>query len=419
MANNPLVQDLMSLLRIHCSLADQSLHCDWALLETGREVLTGSGPLSDLSRMAREAGRVQVLLPAAEVLLVQARLPPGVKKMSGTALGYAVEDLIIGDPDKQRVILLDAGDNDSSVLAVMDRTGYDAWLAALNAIGVNNFEVHAEALLLPWHSGEWSLAWDGREGFLRSGEREAGAIDCADRSSPPLALGLLLAETQASGASPPTLAIYPVADRPEASPDISAWSAALGITVRLAAPWNWRRAPREAGLALEIRRRRWRFPDMALRRLRPAIWMLGAAALIHGLALVFDWASLAAERRQLRQQMESRFRATFPDAVAVVDPALQMRRKLAQTRHAAGAVDEGDFLPMAERVAAATRDTPQAGLRGISYESGRMTLEIISPDPAATQRLVIRLSQAGLRVDPEIGRAAKPAGAATLTVRTQ
>jgi len=412
----------MSLLRIRCSLADPRLRCDWALIDVGRETLTGSGQLADLTRLARDAERIQLVIPAAEVLLARAKLPPGAGPRSGALLAYAVEDLTIGDPESQHVIFLGSSASDETlcVLAIMDKKGHEACLAAVDAIGVNNFEVHHEALLLPWRPGEWTLAWDGGEGYLRSGEREAGAIDCGDKSTPPLALRLLSAAAIARGAPPSTLAVYTVGDSPEAAPDIEAWSSALGIKLRLAGTWDWRRAPPEAGIALETRRRRWRLPAPALQRLKPAMWILCAAMLIHAVALIVDWSLLASERRQLRQQMESRFRAAFPDAVAVVDPALQMRRKLAEARHAAGAVDDGDFLPMAEKVAMAMRETAPGSLRSLSYESGRMTLDVAG-DSAALQRLGSRLSQAGLRLDQDVARAAAHPGSgkSQLTVRAQ
>jgi len=399
------------------------MHCDWALIDVGRETLTGEGQLADLNRLAHDAERVQLVIPAPEVLLVRAQLPPGTGQRSEALLAYAVEDRTIGDPESQRVILVGSSDSDDtlSVLAVMDKKGHAAWLAAVDAIGANNVEVHHEALLLPWRPGEWSLAWDGREGYLRSGKIEAGAIDCGDKSSPPLALRLLLAEATARGGPPASLMVYPIGDSPESAPDVDAWSAALGIKLRLAASWDWRRAPPEAGVALESRHRRWRMPTLALPRLKPALWIVCAALLIHALALVLDYSLLASERRQLRHQMESRFRGAFPDAVAVVDPALQMRRKLAEVRHAAGAVDDGDFLPMAEKVSMATRESAPGSLRGLSYESGRMTLELAGSDSAALQRLRSRLSNAGLRLDQDVARAAaRPGnGNAQLTVRAQ
>ena len=90
----------------------------------------------------------------------------------------------------------------------------------------------------------------------------------------------------------------------------------------------------------------------ALAGLRPAAWIAGAALAIHAVALVADWTLLGAEQRSLRAQMEARFRSAFPDAVAVADPALQMRRQLAAARHRAGVPDGGDFAPMIEQSSA-------------------------------------------------------------------
>ena len=196
---------------------------------------------------------------------------------------------------------------------------------------------------------------------------------------------------------------------PDSPPEIEAWQRALGVALRLAGPWDWRTAPPEAGISLAQERARWRLPPGTLARLRPAAWIVGVALAVHALALVVDWTRLASEQRSLRARMESRFRAAFPDAVAVADPALQMQRKLAEARHAAGQPDSGDFLPMVVNVAAALKQVPQGGLRIASYESGRMTLELAGVDDAGIRRIVTRLLQSGLHVDR--GADAAPASA--------
>jgi general secretion pathway protein L len=126
---------------------------------------------------------------------------------------------------------------------------------------------------------------------------------------------------------------------------------------------------------------------------------------------------LAQEQRTLRRQMESRFRAAFPDAIAVVDPVLQMRRKISEARHAAGQPDSGDFLPMIQKVMAAIKDVPAGALRIVSYENGRMTLEVATKDESVIQRIAARLVRSGLTVDPSAP--ARPGGpTATITVRS-
>jgi general secretion pathway protein L len=108
---------------------------------------------------------------------------------------------------------------------------------------------------------------------------------------------------------------------------------------------------------------------------------------------------LGAEQRAVRAQMEARFRLAFPDAVAVADPALQMRRQLAAARHRAGLADSGDFVPMIDRVAAGLKELPAGTLRSVSYESGRVSLELASTEAPALARLAARLARSGLTVE--------------------
>lgn len=383
----------MSLLRIRGSLADAPVQCQWALVNDGREPVAGEGPLAELPRRAE---RVQLVIPAAQVLITRARLPHAARRHAGSVLAYAVEDKTVGEPDANQVSWLGAvGDND--VLAVVDKPGLTRWRDALNAAGVRGYEVHCATLLLPWATDEWSLAWDGREGMVRTGELEGAATDCGDREAPPLSLRLMLEAAEALGAGPASIALYTTV--PDAAPDIEAWTRELGLTVRLAGTWDWRTAPSGAGVSLAQERQRWRVFTGAAARLRPAAWILGAALAIQAAALIIDWSSLANEQRALRQQMELRFRAAFPDAVAVVDPALQMRRKLAEAHHAAGQFDSSDFLPLIEQVAAAAKELPAGAVRIVSYEGGRMTLELSATDEASVRRIVSRLTQSGLSVD--------------------
>ncbi len=401
----------MSLLRIRASLLEPPQRCQWALVSDERAVIAGEGPLAELPR---HAGRVQMVLPAEQVLITRAHLPPAARRDAGSLLAFAVEERTAGDPDANQVSWLGRS-VDHDVLAVVDKAGLARWREALNVVGIDGYEVHCESLLLPWTAGEWSLAWNGSEGFVRTGELEAAATDCGDRDTPPLSLRLLLEEAATAGDTPTTLALFTTA--PDAAPDTDAWSRELGIGVRVAGGWDWRGAPADAGVSLAQEQQRWRMFKGLPARLRPAAWLLGAALAIHVVALVVDWTSLAGQQRALRQQMETRFRNVFPDAVAVADPALQMRRKLAEARHAAGQPDSGDFLPMIEQVAAATSALPAGAVRAVSYEGGRLTLELAPLDEASLRGIETRLRQSGLGVDAPPASARDASTSVTMTVR--
>jgi general secretion pathway protein L len=397
----------MSLLRIHASLAAAPERCEWALINNGAEPVTGESRIAELPRRAE---RVQLVIPAAQVLITRARVPQAALR-AGPALAFAVEEQTAREPQANVVSWLGkVGEDD--VLAVADKAGLERWRNALDAAGIRGCEVHSETLLLPWTTGQWSLAWNGREGFLRTGAFEGAATDCGDRETPPLSVRLMLEEAEAHSAGPSAIALYTSA--PDAAPNVDAWTRELGIAVSLAGTWDWRMAASDAGVSLAQTRQRWRGFHGASARLRPAAWILCIALGLHGIASMADWFALAGEQRALRQQMETRFRAAFPDAVAVVDPALQMRRKLAEAHHAAGQPDSGDFLPMIEMVAVGLKDLPAGQLRIVSYESGRMTLEIAVRDEASAEGILTRLVESGLIVQP--AATAKRPGSATLII---
>ena len=382
----------MSLLRIYAPLGHAPSRCEWALVGE-RQAVRGEGTLAELPRGSH---RIQLVIPAAQVLITRAELPRGARRRAGAVLAFAVEEATAAEPEANQVSWLGAA-GDADALAVVDKQGLKRWRDALEAVGLRAYEVHAEILMLPRANGEWSLAWDGGEGFVRTGEFEGAATDGGDQATPPLSLRMMLEEAQARGTPPRAIAIYLAA--PPAAPDLAAWQRALGIPLQVVGAWDWRTAPEQAGVSLAHERRRWRMSPVALASLRPAAWIAGAALALHGAALIADWMLLAGQQRAVRAQMEARFRGVFPDAVAVVDPALQMRRQLAAARHRAGVPDGGDFAPMIGKVAAGLRGLPAGGLRTVSYESGRMTLELAAIEEAALRRIVARLARAGLIVD--------------------
>lgn len=363
--------------------------------------IVGDGLIAELPRGAQF---VQLVIPASQVLITRARLPHNARHRSGSVLAFAIEEQIAGDPDANQVSWLGAEDDSrkgiesgDAMLAVVGKRGLQGWLEALEAVGIRNYEVCCETLLLPFEAGQWSLAWDGREGFARTGFLDGAATDCGDRTTPPLSLSLALDAAEKLGNRPTAISIFP--SGPNCAPDITSWQGKLGIELRLSGSWDWRSASTANAVILAQASRRWHWVDGLRARLRPAAWLVGGALTLHATMLLTDWALLAGEQRDLRQQMEARFRSAVPEAVAVVDPALQMRRKLAEARHAAGQVDSGDFLPMIEKVAEGLNELPPGRLRIVSYEGDRMRLEFASFDEATAGRLVARLAQAGLSVE--------------------
>jgi general secretion pathway protein L len=406
----------MNLLRIYASLLappSPDQYYPWTLLSDSGAPVHGEStlaalPLDELSldKLSRDAKRIQLVIPAQDILITRAHLPAAARRNAGSVLPFAVEDVTVGEPETHQVSWLgkvqEAGGDDADVLAVLDKNGLQHWQAALQQHGIDNVEVHSEILLLPWSAGEWSLAWNGRDGFVRTGALEGVATDCGDRQSPPLTLHMLLEEAKAKDAAPASITIFYNAlfEKTENDiPDCIAWTQQLGIPVTLANAQGWRTANMDAGLSLIQSRQRWRVFNGMASRLRPTAWIIGATLTLQAIALTVDWSQLTHEKHTLRQHMETQFRALFPDAIAVTDPALQMRRKLAEAHDASGQFDNGNFLPMIEQVALAMKSLPGSSVRTVSYESGRMTLELSGMNTPQLQQFSAQLQQAGLHVE--------------------
>lgn len=402
----------MSLLRIFCSLTPIPAQCQWVLFDDHAGAHPGDGALADLPK---GSAQVELVLAASQVLITRARLPATSRRQSAALLAYAAEERLASDPDANQVSRLGQVDGDD-VLAVVNRQRLQTWQDALSAVGIHADAIYCETLMLPVQHGQWSLAWNGQEGFVRTGEFEGGATDCGDAHTPPLALHLLLEDARTREAVPTSITLH-VATL-AAEPDLEAWQHSLGVDIQLASRQNWRTALTTAPIRIIQDRRHWRPTAAALTRWRPVAWILLAALAVHSAALLTDRVRLASQQHQLRQQMETRFRALFPGAVAVADPVLQTRRQLAQARHAANQPDDGDFPVMLGKVVTALNSVPTAQLHALSYEDGRMTLEFTTPGDALARQIQARLTRAGfdVAVPPSTPRAV--AGALTLTLRS-
>lgn len=402
----------MSLLRLCFLLSDPPPACRWALVNEDRDTVTGEG---DLATLPRHAQRVQVVLPASQVVFLRVRLPPSRRRPAGEALAFAVEEQTATDPARNQVQWLGKVDGED-VLAVFDRAGFGAWNSALAASGLGAVEWRVETLMLPWQPGTWHLRWNGTEGFVRTGEFEGAATDCGDATTPPESLRRLMAQAAAGGHAPTRIVLHPT--RAEATPDAPAWSRRFGIPAGVAAApggGDWTLATVEDGVPLMSPERGWRLLPGLAPRLRVAAWIAAAALLLHATLLAGEWALLVNERSSLQAQMEMRFRSAFPDAVAIADAPLQMRRQLAQARHAAGQTDPGDFRSLVAHAGEATRGLPAGSLRAVSYQDSRLVLELVGIDAGGLGGIQARLAQAGLDVE---ARAPATAGATSrLTVQ--
>jgi len=368
-------------------------------LRAGARVEDGVSPVEEVPG----ADEVLLVLPVARVAFVRAALPRGPAAKLGRLAPFAIEDAIASAPEDVHCVVLDGADEVEAerLVAVLDRQWLADVCSELAANGLAPDRAIVESALVPAEDDAWTVVWTGSGGFAVLAGGEAVALDASPDGRPPLALKLAADERRrGSGALRGVQVVVAGTAEP---PDIGRWSESLHVPVVLAGKW----------LPEEIDAQEIEFPDLLpdagsgswhdhewARRLKPAAIFAAAILLVHGALTIGDWARLAYEARSLRTSMETAFRGAFPEAKVVVDPALQMRRNVADLRRAAGEPDAADMIPLLARIApalAAAGARPQS----LRYEHGELQLELAVASGETRERLASRLQVPGVRVRVE------------------
>ncbi len=386
MARHDMAKIIMNLLRLYPDAAGDNF--DWALLDNNGCLLQSG--TNDMP----QADTCEVILPAAQVLLTRARIPKTNKRRQAAMLPFAAEDQIISEPEANHVAQGGSFPDGTVALAITDRPRLARLLANLKSHNLAPKRALPEMLVPALTPQSWTLVWDGNSGFVRSGEFSGMALD-GDGNNPPPGLKLAL-----QAAPPPQKIVLRLAGGNV--PDIELWSAQLGVAIEPGDHWDWRHATPACPLNLLQGEFGAKQMDLSwLPDLRPAAIMLALMAGLQFFGTVADWALLAHEKNRLDAQMTQLFRTSFPDANVVVDAPLQMDRKLADLKHAAGLPAPGDFLPLLSLVARPLAALPPGALKNIDYEPGKLGFGVALSAADDAGRLQNALAAPHLKVQME------------------
>jgi type II secretion system protein L len=134
------------------------------------------------------------------------------------------------------------------------------------------------------------------------------------------------------------------------------------------------------------------------------VWLVGSLGFN-----LWEWWQLKNTHENLRQEMTSLFKRTFPDAQVVVDPALQMQRLIGDMQDKGGKSSGTDMLPLLGNIAPVIQASPQLKLRGMQYGESHLTLEVTLPDFQTMETVKNAFTARGMQVEV-IGANSTPAG---------
>lgn len=341
---------------------------DWCLVDArGVPQRSGTGPLSALPR----DDAVEVILPALRVLHARLKLPKVGASTLRELLPFAVEDQLLADPAQVHAATGATLASGETVVAIVDRAWLEAGLGAIAAAGLRCTRAVCETALAPAEPGCWHVRLGPSGAWLTEDDGHAVAFDAPSGPEAPFAVRIAAREALERGAPPKVIRVW--ADSRAPAPDAVAWKSALEVAVEVSTP-----PPALSGVArsdaidLLTEGLAHRQSRAATFRLPRNVWALAAMLLVLlGGLLAFDVWRLERERRNLMAEQESLFRAAFPEAKTVVDPALQLRRNLDDLRRSRGEASASAFLAAA---AEAAREGPVPA-RSITYANGKLAVQ--------------------------------------------
>lgn len=367
----------------------------WYWRDTGGERQFGQvATLAELPHEAR-AARLIVWTPGAETLLTTAQLPTRARAKILQALPYALEDQLLGEPDSMQFAYRPLA-NGQLAVAVTARERLRVWQDQLQAAGLRPVVLAPITLALETAPGAWVAAFVGDELVVRTGDY-AGFTAVTAGDAPPALLAAALKEAQACGDAPNALRIY--AGARAFSP--ATWSQALGIDVTRSDDNFWMHVGPQPALNL-VQSGAGAAGDGAhplLARLRPAailfaLWLLGSF-----IFTTLEWWQLSRTAKTQRAEMTALFRQAFPEAKAIVDPALQMQRNVADLQARGGQAGPGELLALLTQAGPVISGAQGAELQGLQYGDRALTLDVRVGDFQALEALRAALGAKGLRVE--------------------
>lgn len=336
------------------------------------------------------ADEYEVVLGAPQATWHAVQVPLGKTARSEMPrlLAYALEDKLLRDPDSQHFTVTHREADRVGVLVVA-RDRLRQIVTQFTALGKPLSRVFCAQQCAPAGNDAWHLALGINSMLLRTGGQDGICLDPEAEGKPPALLTALIAGQRSAG-SAPTLVVHP--GEGLAPPDMEAWSAALAIDVRLGATYCWyASAGGNANLlhgefAPRHRRRAW------LTRLKPALWLAGAALtadFLIGLGQIMWQHHGIADADERTMQL---FHESFPKTPAI-EPVAQMRHQLDLLRTPYGELRSDDAMSLLAALADALGADARDAVQSLKFAGGSLEVVLM---PALADRISAVSSQLAL-----------------------
>ena len=349
-----------------------------------------SGTLAEAAAAAH-GRRLRVCIPGAQALLLHADLPTHNSRKIQQAVPFALEDKLAEDIDTLH-FAVGSRDVHGYPTVIVTRAHMREWLEQLAAVGLAPVELVVDVLTLPVRERTLILVPDGEQVLVRFPDGHGMAVS---RTLAPLLVQRTLAMLPESQRCSHALVYAADESAQQQAAELLAGlkleiafshlrSGAIGLMS------GDPRGPQAINLLQAEFGRHAGAAEYWL-RWRVATWLLAALA---GIFILQQGMSEFRLQRQLtaqQAQIEALFHRALPDVSRMVEPRVQMQRRLNHLTGGTGTA--ASLLPMLASVGAALQSQSGTQLQGFSYHDGVLQLQIQAPNTAALDSLKAALAQ--------------------------
>ncbi len=366
----------------------------WLTMQDGR--IASEIKQGNLATAAADIGGDNVIayIPGIDILLTRVNLPAGRKSQLRNALPYALEENLIDDVDELHCALGPQLETGKYVAAVTRQEKIGYWHQLLLSTGLHIQALLPDFLLLPYTPQGWTVACEGNTASVRTTDTEG--FVCQINVLPLL----LQKELQANKEDvPERITFYGCLPFDDSM---------MGDTVTSRCELVQQPAIGSGNLiellanhpltttSLNLLQGEYAPSSRILQRLRPwypAAVLAGVLILFGFIGSVIEYASLQRQNAELEQQITQVFRQTFPDVKRIVNPASQMRSRVAELR-GKGSGNGPDFSQMLAKVAPVFANSKGVTAQHLRFQMGQMEILLETPDLQSLENLKNRLSDA-------------------------
>lgn len=357
----------------------------WVLLDAARHVLSAGIGVSN----APQANAVLVIVPDERITILSVVLPKLSARQLPLVLPAAVEDQLMTAVENTALVLLEHRPDGVSRVVAWALEWRDGLARTPVLARAKSLRMVAESWGLPLPGGAAALLLTDTRCLLRLPDGST-CVDAHNGESRPPLIALALSQTQ------PPEHVFCTAEAPAQLPHwVSAWY------LKRATQYDWRTASFPSPTSLYQRTHR-HFDFAAIRQAFRLPTLIASAWLAFELvAGLINLTSLRYQRESLKERQTETFYEAFGASAVRVDAELQLRRKFAATRAAAGEAVPQDFLALMTRLAQDFPESPSPVLE-IRYENSQLILRV--PDALAGLAWLKAAQVAGLSAQQETGK---------------